>query len=55
MCSYLSAAVLIGLLPNTLFGWAWADPVAGLVVVVFAVREGLGAGAATRASSRCRH
>ncbi len=44
MCSYLSAAVLIGLLLNTLFGWAWADPVAGLVVVVFAVREGLEAG-----------
>ncbi|WP_144713272.1 cation diffusion facilitator family transporter [Curtobacterium pusillum] len=41
VCSYLSAAVLIGLLLNTLFGWSWADPVAGLVVVVFAVREGL--------------
>ncbi|WP_284754846.1 cation transporter [Curtobacterium sp. ME-Dv--P-122a] len=41
ICSYLSAAVLIGLLLNTLFGWTWADPVAGLVVVVFAVREGL--------------
>lgn len=41
VCSYLSAAVLVGLLLNTLFGWAWADPVAGLVVVGFAVREGL--------------
>lgn len=41
ICSYLSAAVLIGLLLNTLFGWAWADAVAGLVIVVFAVREGL--------------
>lgn len=41
ICSYLSAAVLIGLLLNTFFGWTWADPVAGLVVVVFAVREGL--------------
>lgn len=41
VCSYLSAAVLIGLLLNTLFGWTWADPIAGLVVVVFAVREGL--------------
>jgi len=41
VCSYLSAAVLIGLLLNTLFGWTWADPVAGLVVVVVAVREGL--------------
>lgn len=41
ICSYLSAAVLIGLLLNTLLGWAWADAVAGLVIVVFAVREGL--------------
>jgi divalent metal cation (Fe/Co/Zn/Cd) transporter len=41
VCSYLSAAVLVGLLLNTLFGWTWADPVAGLVVVVVAVREGL--------------
>ncbi|MBD8661401.1 cation transporter [Frigoribacterium sp. CFBP 8754] len=41
ICSYLSAAVLIGLVLNLAFGWTWADPVAGLVIVVFAVREGL--------------
>ena len=41
VCSYLSAAVLVGLLCNWLFGWSWADPLAGLVIVVFAVREGL--------------
>lgn len=41
ICSYLSAALLVGLLLNTLFGWAWADSVAALVIVVFAVREGL--------------
>jgi len=41
LCSYLSAAVLLGLVLNLAFGWAWADPVAGLVIVVFAVREGL--------------
>jgi divalent metal cation (Fe/Co/Zn/Cd) transporter len=41
ICTYLSAAVLIGLLLNTLFGWSWADPIAGLVIVVFAVREGI--------------
>jgi len=41
ICAYLSGAVLIGLLLNSLFGWTWADPVAALVVVVFAVREGL--------------
>ena len=41
ICSYLSAALLVGLLLNTLFGWAWADSVAALVIVVFAVREGI--------------
>lgn len=41
ICTYLSAAVLMGLVVNTLFGWWWADAVAGLVIVVFAVREGL--------------
>lgn len=41
ICTYLSAAVLIGLLLNVLFGWAWADPIAALVIVVFAVREGI--------------
>ena len=41
ICTYLSAAVLIGLVLNLAFGWTWADPVAGLVIVVLAVREGL--------------
>lgn len=41
ICAYLSGAVLIGLLLNTLLGWTWADPVAALVVVVFAIREGV--------------
>lgn len=41
ICSCLSAAVLVGLLLNALLGWRWADPVAGLVVVAFAIREGL--------------
>lgn len=41
ICTYLSAAVLIGLLLNVLFGWAWADPIAALVIVIFAIREGI--------------
>ncbi len=41
MCTYLSAAVLIGLVLNGLFGWAWADSVAALVIGVFAIREGI--------------
>lgn len=41
ICSYLSAAVLIGLVLNSTLGWAWADSVAALVIAVFAVREGV--------------
>ena len=41
ICSYLSAAVLLGLVANSLLGWAWADAVAALVIAVFALREGL--------------
>ena len=41
ICAYLSAAVLIGLVLNTLFGWWWADAIAGLVIAGFAVREGM--------------
>lgn len=43
ICTYLSAALLVGLLLNSLLGWAWADSVAALVIAVFAVREGLNA------------
>ena len=39
ICAYLAAAVLIGLLLNTLFGWTWADP-AAVLVVGFAFKEG---------------
>jgi divalent metal cation (Fe/Co/Zn/Cd) transporter len=41
ICTYLSAAVLIGLVLNSAFGWWWADAIAGLVIAVFAVREGV--------------
>ena len=41
LCAYLAAAVLIGLLGNTLFGLWWLDPVAALVIAGVAVREGL--------------
>jgi divalent metal cation (Fe/Co/Zn/Cd) transporter len=32
--------VLAGLLLNAMLGWWWADPLAGLVIVVYGVREG---------------
>ncbi|POH67071.1 cobalt transporter [Cryobacterium zongtaii] len=41
LCSYLSAALLAGLLLNSLLGWAWADSVAALVIAGFAAKEGL--------------
>jgi divalent metal cation (Fe/Co/Zn/Cd) transporter len=40
LCTYLSAVVLAGLVLNSLFGWFWADPVAGLIIAAVAVREG---------------
>ena len=41
LCIYLSGTVLIGLLLNSIFGWAWADSIAALVVAVLAIREGI--------------
>ena len=35
----LAVAVLLGLLLNFAFGWWWADPAAGFVIVYYAVRE----------------
>jgi divalent metal cation (Fe/Co/Zn/Cd) transporter len=35
----LATAVLLGLLLNTLAGWWWADPLAGYVLVLYAMRE----------------
>lgn len=40
LCTYLSAVVLVGLAANSLFGWWWMDPMAGLVVAALALREG---------------
>jgi divalent metal cation (Fe/Co/Zn/Cd) transporter len=35
----LAAAVLVGLVLNSALGWWWADPLAGFVLVYYAVRE----------------
>lgn len=40
LCTYLSAVLLAGLVLNSAFGWWWADPLAALVIAVFAVKEG---------------
>ena len=39
LCTYLSAVLLVGLLFNSLFGWSWADPIAGLIIAAVA-RQG---------------
>lgn len=40
ICSYLSAALLAGLLLDSALGWWWADPIAALTIAGFALREG---------------
>jgi divalent metal cation (Fe/Co/Zn/Cd) transporter len=40
VCGMLSAALLVGLGLNYLWGLWWADPAAGLLIVVFLFREG---------------
>lgn len=40
LCAYLAAAVLAGLLANTLLSWWWLDPVIGLGIAAWAVWEG---------------
>jgi divalent metal cation (Fe/Co/Zn/Cd) transporter len=40
LCAYLAAAVLAGLLANTLLGWWWLDPAIGLGIAAWAIWEG---------------
>lgn len=40
LCTYLSAAVLVGLVLNSTLGWWWADPIAAFVLAAVAVKEG---------------
>ena len=40
LCAYLSAALLIGLGANALFGLWWADPVTALIIAGVAAKEG---------------
>jgi divalent metal cation (Fe/Co/Zn/Cd) transporter len=40
-CSYLSFALLLGLVANAAAGWWWADPAAALAMVPWLLREGM--------------
>ncbi|MGL6237134.1 MAG: cation transporter [Segniliparus sp.] len=50
LCAYLAAAVLVGLLANTLIGWWWLDPLVALAISALALKEGR---AAWRGDSCC--
>jgi divalent metal cation (Fe/Co/Zn/Cd) transporter len=41
LCSYLSAALLVGLAGNAILGLWWLDPAAGLVIAGVALKEGV--------------
>jgi divalent metal cation (Fe/Co/Zn/Cd) transporter len=55
--AYLAASVLLGVALNALLGWWWADPLAGLVIVYYGIREGLHAyhDSASVSASRARN
>lgn len=40
LCVYLSFVLLLGIGLNLLFGWWWADPLAGLIIAALAAWEG---------------
>lgn len=40
-CSYLSFALLLGLVANAAAGWWWADPIAALLMVPWLLKEGI--------------
>ena len=41
VCVYMAWTVLAGVLLTAWFGWWWADSVAALALVYFAIKEGL--------------
>lgn len=43
LCTYMSAALLFGLVANSALGWWWADSAAALVIAALAVGEGINA------------
>jgi divalent metal cation (Fe/Co/Zn/Cd) transporter len=52
-CAYMSLTLLVGLLLNRTIGWWWADPLAGLALVYFLVREGREALQEARTGETC--
>jgi divalent metal cation (Fe/Co/Zn/Cd) transporter len=52
VCLYMAATLLIGLVLNRLFGWWWADPVAGMAMIWWIRNE---ANEALEAAATGRH
>jgi divalent metal cation (Fe/Co/Zn/Cd) transporter len=48
--AYLAFAVLVGVGLNAAFGWWWADPLSGLVIVFYGAREAVEAWGHARAN-----
>ena len=40
LCALIAAAALVSLLANSVLGWWWLDPIAGLAIAGLAMREG---------------
>lgn len=53
VCAWLSAALLVGLSTHALFGWWWADPVAGLGIAGLAAWEARRAWTAEALADTC--
>jgi divalent metal cation (Fe/Co/Zn/Cd) transporter len=53
VCLYMAATLLVGLVLNRLFGWWWADPVAGLAMIWWIRNEANEALEAARTGKHC--
>lgn len=53
LCAAQAGGVLMGLVVNTLFGWAWLDPVVALLIAAIAVREGVRSWRGEESSCTC--
>lgn len=53
LCALLSGVLLVGLGANAVFGWGWADPLAGLGIAALAAAEGVQAWRAESLADTC--
>ncbi|HEV3234176.1 MAG TPA: cation transporter, partial [Candidatus Dormibacteraeota bacterium] len=53
VCLYMAATLLVGLVLNRLFGWWWADPIAGLAMIWWIRNEANEALEAARTGKHC--